>query len=131
MPEIQTTDLPGYRKKSFLLCYNGGEIWFEHLEGMCEHEDLVLGKLHADVPLFTKPSSTAFVCFVFFDTAVTDRILSAVNETVSGLGKHFTAIAFCGVNRKTQRKLKKALSNKGIRIAFFDGLEDAKVWLLP
>ena len=26
--------LPGFRKKSFILNYAGGEIWFEHLDGI-------------------------------------------------------------------------------------------------
>jgi len=114
-----------------LLYYNGGEIWFEHLEGMFGYEDLVLEKLYTDVPLFTKPSSTSFICFVFFDTVVTDRIVLAVKKAVLESGKHFTGIAFCGLNRRTREKLKKALSDQGFRIAFCDGLEDAKAWLLP
>ena len=43
------TDLLGDRKKSFLLYYNGGEIWFEHLEGLYEYEDLVTEKLNSDI----------------------------------------------------------------------------------
>ncbi len=27
-------ELPGFRKKSFVLHYGGGEIWFEHLDGI-------------------------------------------------------------------------------------------------
>ncbi|MBO4353931.1 MAG: hypothetical protein J5860_03200 [Clostridia bacterium] len=130
-PEKQATDLPGYRKKSFLLYYNGGEIWFEHLEGMYENEDLVIEKLNFDVPSFTKPSSTSFICFVFFDTVITDDIILAVAKAVLESKKRFNKIAFCGSDRKSQKKFKKALMDHGFGMAFFDGLEDAKVWLLP
>lgn len=130
-PEKQATDLPGYRKKSFLLYYNGGEIWFEHLEGLYGNEDLVIEKLNSDVPQLTKPSATSFVCFVFFDTAITDNIVLAVKEAVLGSNKHFTKIAFCGLNKRDQKKFKREFSDRGFGIAFFDGLEDAKVWLLP
>ena len=129
--DTQATNLPGYRKKSFLLYYNGGEIWFEHLEGMYENEDLVVEKLNSDVPLFVKPSSTSFVCFVFYDTFITYNVISAVKKAVLESQKNFTKIAFCGLDRKNQKKFKKIFANQGFGIAFFDGLEDAKVWLLP
>ncbi len=125
------TDLLGDRKKSFLLYYNGGEIWFEHLEGLYEYEDLVTEKLNSDIPLFTKPSSTSFVCFVFFETIITDKIVLAVKQAILESNKHFTKIAFCGLNKKDQRKFRKHFSNQGFAIAFFEGLEDAKIWLLP
>ena len=35
-------DLPGFRKKSFAMYFRGGEIWFEHLDGIYEYEALVL-----------------------------------------------------------------------------------------
>lgn len=49
-------NLPGYKKKSFVLPYNGGEIWFEHLDGIYGYEQLVLQKLAGDVPRFSRPS---------------------------------------------------------------------------
>ena len=127
----QTAELPGYEKKSFLLYYNGGEIWFEHLECMHGREDTVLKKLDLDSRTFLKPSSTSFLCFVFFDTAVTDNIILAVKNILLGSNKHFTKIAFCGLDKRDQRKFKRALSDQGFGAAFFDGLEDAKRWLLP
>ena len=129
--DLQATNLPGYRKKSFLLYYNGGEIWFEHLEGLYGYEDLVLEKLNSDIPLFIKPSSTSFICFVFFETIVTENIIFAVKKTVSESNKHFSKIAFCGLERKNQKIFKKIFANQGLEVAFFDGLENAKVWLLP
>ena len=33
-------DLPGLSKKSFSMFFGGGEIWFEHLDGIYEHTDL-------------------------------------------------------------------------------------------
>ena len=98
IPEKQAADLPGYRKKSFLLYYNGGEIWFGHLDGMYGYEDPVLKKPDSDIPLFTKPSSTSFICFVFHETIVTDSIFLAVKNAVVGSGKQFSGIAFCGEN---------------------------------
>ena len=124
-------NLPGYKRKSFVLPYNGGEIWFEHLDGIYNHENLVLKKLESDIPLFSKPSSTSFICFVFDETEVTDRILAAVVNSILENTKSFMRVAFLGIDRKGKLKLKHELSEKSFAIGFFDGLEDAKEWLLP
>lgn len=35
-------ELPGVKKKSFALPFRGGEIWFEHLDGIYQYTELVL-----------------------------------------------------------------------------------------
>lgn len=127
----QINNLPGYRKKSFSLYYNGGEIWFEHLDGIYENEDLVIKKLYSDIPLFVRPSSTSFICFVFYETIITENIIFAVKKAILDSRKRFVKIAFCGFDRKIQKIFNKVFSNKGFGIGFFAGLEDAKQWLLP
>lgn len=128
MDEKTGEKLAGYRKKSFALCYNGGEIWFEHLDGIFGFEELVTEKLSRDVELFTKPSAPAYVCFVFDETEVTEKVIEAVKIAVCG--KRFLKIAFVGLDRKTARKFKKELSGNGFEVNFLGGLEDAKEWLL-
>lgn len=122
-------DLPGYKKRSFSLPYNGGEIWIEHLDGMYGYEELVLNKLNSDIKLFTRPSSTSYVCFVFIETTVTERIIDAVIRSILECGKRFMKIAFVGLDKKNKRRLKSELKNKGIGINFLEGLEDAKQWI--
>jgi len=122
-------DLPGYKKRSFSLPYSGGEIWFEHLDGMYGYEELVLNKLSSDIKLFTKPSSTSYVCFVFIETTVTERIIDAVIRSILECGKRFMKIAFVGLDKKNKRRLKSELKSKGIGINFLEGLEDAKQWI--
>ena len=70
-------NLPGFCKSSFALPYNGGEIWFEHLDGLYGHEALALEKLAGDAPLFSRPSSPAYICFVLDETAVTAAVVDA------------------------------------------------------
>lgn len=122
--------LPGYKKKSFILPYKGGEIWFEHLDGIYEHEELVLQKLEGDTPVFSRPSSTSLMCFVFDETIVTDNIISAVKHSVLDKGKRYMKIAFVGLDKKSIRIIKRELSGKGFCIGFLKGLEDAKEWLI-
>lgn len=46
--DIMQKDLPGLTKKSFSMFFGGGEIWFEHLDGIYEHTDLAIEKLEND-----------------------------------------------------------------------------------
>lgn len=124
-------NLLGYIKKSFALPYNGGEIWFEHLDGIYDNENLVLKKLASDIRLFTRPSSASYICFVFDETAVSEQILASVVDSILESKKRFMKIAFSGLDKKSRHNLKRRLSGKGFGIGFFDGLEDAKEWLLP
>lgn len=50
-------ELPGFRKKSFVLYFGGGEIWFEHLDGIYQYTEHALEKLCADSDFFCRPSA--------------------------------------------------------------------------
>ena len=89
-----------------MLYYNGGDIWFEHLDGLYERDDLVIAKLTADLPQLTRPSMTSFVCFVFLETTVNDLILLAVKQAVLRSNKPFSKIAFCGLNKEYRKSLR-------------------------
>lgn len=87
--KINGEELAGYKKKSFALPYNGGEIWFEHLDGLYGFEELVLEKLSRDAEIFSRPSSPAFACFVFDETVVTDKIINALKARFARAGNVF------------------------------------------
>jgi len=120
----------GYLKKSFVLPYNGGEIRFEHLDGLSDREELVLEKLAGDVNELLKPSAPAYVCFVFSETTITDNIIAAEKIPLLSADKRFPAAAFVGAEKAAVRKIKRGLSGKGFALEFFEGIEDAKEWLL-
>ena len=40
--------LCGLNKKSFSMFFGGGEIWFEHLDGLYDRTDLAIEKLEKD-----------------------------------------------------------------------------------
>lgn len=46
-------ELPGFRKKSFVLHFGGGEIWFEHMDGIYQYTELAIEKLCADSDFFS------------------------------------------------------------------------------
>ena len=47
-------ELPGVRKRSFILPFAGGEIWFEHLDGIYQYTPLAVQKLRADTAAFRR-----------------------------------------------------------------------------
>lgn len=42
---VHPEELAGVKKKSFILPYAGGEIWFEHLDGIYQYTEFALEKL--------------------------------------------------------------------------------------
>ncbi len=88
-------ELPGARKKSFLLPFAGGEIWFEHLDGVDRYTELAVQKLRADAVIFRRPSSSGYIAFVLDETRITDELISEVADALLMPGKQF-ARGLCG-----------------------------------
>ena len=123
-------ELPGFCKKSFVLYFGGGEIWFEHLDGIYQYTELTLEKLCADSEFFCRPSAPSYIAFVLNETYVTDELILTIAEKLKNSGKRFMRVAFVGAKWKTKNKLKKCLKNNGFAIDFFSGIESAKEWLI-
>ncbi len=123
-------ELPGVRKKSFILPFAGGEIWFEHLDGIYQYTELAVQKLQADTATFCRPSSTEYIAFVLDETVITEELIAEIVKALTGRGKQFMRAAFVGADGPSRKKLKKLLYGHGFAIKFFDGIEPAKEWLL-
>ena len=130
MSDETARNLPGYLKKSFKMAYAGGEIWFEHLDGMYEHSGLVLEKLAADTPVFRRPSYPSAVAVVLDETVLTNEIISRLTDSLILPGKRFARVAFVGADRIGRRRLKRSLSSAqaSFSFSFFDDLERSKEW---
>ena len=123
-------ELPGVRKKSFLLPFAGGEIWFEHLDGIYQYTELAIEKLRRDSAIFRRPSSTGYITFVLDETIITEELISEIAAALLKPGKHFMRAAFVGADVLSCKRLKKLLYGHGFAIRFFDGIEPAKEWLM-
>lgn len=130
MNRVNPRDLPGFKKKSFSLPYNGGEIWFEHLDGIYDNANLAVEKLREDVPRFSRPSGTADIGFVLDETKVTDGLIGEISSALLDTEKTFCRVCFIGTDRRTKRALKAALKNKTFALGFIDDFEKAKDWLI-
>lgn len=123
-------DLPGVKKRSFVLPFNGGEIWFEHLDGMYQYTDLVLEKLRTDAKKFTLPSMPSLVGFVLDETVITEEVADAIADVLCGT-KRFTRVAFVGADREIRHLLQRSLLGRShFSKGYFDDFERAKEWLV-
>ena len=123
-------ELPGVKKKSFLLPFAGGEIWFEHLDGIYQYTELAVQKLRADTAAFRRPSSPGYITFVLDETMITDELISEIADSLLRPGKTFMRAAFVGADGLPRKKLKRLLYGHGFAVQFFDGIESAKEWIL-
>lgn len=123
-------ELPGVRKKSFILPFAGGEIWFEHLDGIYQYTEFAIEKLRKDTAIFCRPSSPGHITFVLDETLITEELISEIVEALIKPGKRFMRVAFVGVDTISCIKLKTLLYGHGFAIKFFGGIEPAKEWLL-
>lgn len=127
---VNPDELPGVKKKSFILPYAGGEIWFEHLDGIYQYTGLAIKKLRCDIATFRRPSSPGYITFVLDETIITDELITDITDSLITPGKRFMRAAFVGADSLSRMKLKKLLCGHGFEIKFFDGIEPAKEWIL-
>lgn len=99
-------ELPGLKKKSFVLPFAGGEIWFEHLDGIYQYSELAIEKLHSDAPAFRRPSSPGYITFVLSETAITDELILEIANALIKPGKQFMRAAFAGADTLSSKNLK-------------------------
>lgn len=123
-------ELPGYKKKSFSLFFGGGEIWFEHLDGLFQFETLVLEKLEADRERFERPSMPSLLCVNLEETEITERIVQTICEILTDGRKRYTRVCFVGSDRKSKKAFKKKLAGRGMAVNVIDDFERAKEWLV-
>lgn len=128
----QPENLPGVKKASFSLPYRGGEIWFEHLDGMYQYTELVLKKLHGDSAAFLSPSAPSQIGFVLTETLITPELADAITKLLCKGPKKFTRVRFICADRRAQRLLHQALNLQSLfAFSFVHDFELTKEWLIP
>ena len=128
---LDPTELPGTKKKSFALPFNGGEIWFEHLDGMYQFSSLALDKLRADSPTFQQPSKPSAIGFVLNETWITEELAGEIVNTLCDTAKVFRRVCFIGADRETRKLISRGLRGKArFAYCFIYDFERAKEWLI-
>lgn len=68
----------GINKKSFSMFFGGGEIWFEHLDGLYGYTNLAIEKFEKDYQECKRPSFPSLIAINLDETEVNDRLVHAV-----------------------------------------------------
>lgn len=119
-----------YCRKSFPMFFGGGEIWFEHLDGIHEHTELAIEKLERDYQQFKRPSMPSLIAINLDETVVTEALISAVADKLLKGDKRFTRVVFVGVDKKIKRKIERELAGASFVLSFINDFEKAKEWLV-
>lgn len=121
--------LPGYKKKSFSLPFAGGEIWFEHIDGLYQFEELALEKLKSDTASIVRPSAPSCIAIMVDETNISEIVAEALCDILLNKGKRFMKAAFVGADRGSSRMIRKMLAERDFALEFFGDTEKAKEWL--
>jgi hypothetical protein len=131
---ILAKDLPGTRKKSFAMYFGGGEIWFEHLDGMYSFKDEVIRKFVADTSNITKPSSPALIAVNLDETVVDKEIIDIITDAYIKNTTYIHKVVFIGLNKNCQKLMKDAFNKRATEyyfaINYINDFEKAKEWLV-
>lgn len=123
----------GIDKKSFAMFFGGGEIWFEHLDGMYALKAQVIKKFLEDTPSIAKPSAPSLIAVNLDETDVDEEIIALITDTYIKNAQYIQKVVFVGLNRQAQGMMKRAFEKRrsevGFTIAYIHDFEKAKEWL--
>ena len=132
--DITAKDVPGTHKKSFSMYFGGGEIWFEHLDGMYSFTDEVIQKFIDDIQNITKASAPSLIAINLDETFVDERIIDLITDTYIKNNRHIQKVVFVGLERYSRNLMKKAFKKREdeyqFAINYISDFEKAKEWLV-
>ena len=120
----------GLKKKSFSMFFNGGEIWFEHLDSLYDQTELIKQKFMQDLLVIQRPSTSSFVAVILNESNIDGEILDLIINEFSDLNKQLRKVVFIGLTMKMIRYVKKISAHTNFLIICMDDLEKAKKWLV-
>ncbi|ADL51187.1 hypothetical protein [Clostridium cellulovorans] len=132
--DILAKDLPGTHKKSFAMYFGGGEIWFEHLDGMYSFTDEVIQKFIYDTRNITRPSAPSLIAVNLDETVVTKKIVDLITDIYIKNTRYIHKVVFVGMDSYSQKLMKKVFGNRvgeyEFSVNYINDFEKAKEWLV-
>jgi len=129
--DIIPSNLPGVKKKSFSMFFGGGEIWFEHLDGIYNYYDIVISKFENDYEKFNKPSSPSLIAINLDETIINENIVCTISNKLINGNKKLSRVVFVGLDKKSKKMFSKTLKNHiNFALEFINDYEKAKEWLV-
>lgn len=123
----------GIMKKSFVLNYNGGEIWIEHLDSMGDYRTKVYEKLEDDFKRFANVSLPTHVIVNLDETFVNEELLQCLVTKLINTPQKIRKVAFVGLCKRNQRILKRFVMERecDFLVICENDFEKAKEWIYP
>lgn len=118
-------------RPSFVLPVNGSDVWFSSLDALGKNAALLRRRLQEDLAQLRRPSLPGLLGIHLQGTALDAPAAQMLVESLCGLGRPLSRVAFIGLDRKAARLVKSLLkTNKpGFSTNFFADFEKAKNWL--
>ena len=120
-------------RESFAMYYGGGQIWFEQLDALSIHKDIVRDKFLKDLEIIRRPSTPAFLAVNLNETQVEKDIAEMIANGLWKVERQILKVAFIGLDREGRKLIKKALQSyveDKFVYHFFEDYEKAKEWLV-
>ncbi len=120
-------------RESFAMYYGGGQIWFEQLDALSIHKDIVRDKFLKDLEIIRRPSTPAFLAVNLNETLVEKDIAEMIANGLWKVERQILKVAFIGLDREGRKLIKKALQSyveDKFVYHFFEDYEKAKEWLV-
>ena len=120
-------------RESFAMYYGGGEIWFEQLDALSVHTEVVKEKFLKDMDMIRRPSSPAFLAVNLNETLVDEELAELIVNGLWCTGRRIIKVVFVGLDKKGKKLIRNQLYKKTedeFVYCFIDDYEKAKEWLV-
>lgn len=114
--------------------FKGGEILGLHYGSFFSNQEALLSRMKAEEEFITKSNRLLPTWIDFYETKLTDHVLTEFLESINRLRSHITKLAIVGCSSKDRRRLQRLTKKLNIEIPipvkYFSDPEDAKTWLV-
>ena len=121
-------------RESMSMFFGGGEIWFEQLDALSIHKDIILDKFIKDMESIKRPSSPALIGINLDESIVDKEIADTIINNLSQSNRFVRKVVFVGLNSKGKKLIKQSIEKNinplGFVYTFINDYEKAKEWLV-
>jgi hypothetical protein len=119
---------------TFPYYYKGGEIHCLHYGSFFTDEEGLLGLIKEEEAFMTKPSRQLLAWVDFYETKLTNNVLTGFAESMSRLRPHILKLAIVGLSFRDKLRICRLNKRPGMELPkptkYFSDPEDAKTWLV-
>ena len=114
--------------------YQGGELFGLHFGSFGSNEDALISLMKAEETFFTEQNHKIGVWIDFYQTRLSDRVISGFIEYLQMNRRQILRLALVGCSSKDQRRINRIIKDAGdfssLPVRYFSDPEVAKTWLV-